>query len=69
MESLQTLIGPLVLIGPLAAVVIWLMIATRRPSCPHCKYGVSRDDTRCPRCGEKLDLGRRSQQQPHRQGA
>lgn len=69
MESLSGLIGPLVLVGPLAAVVIWLMIATRRPSCPGCNYGVSRNDTRCPRCGQKLELGRPSQQHTQRQSA
>ncbi len=69
MESLSMLIGPVLLIAPLAAVVIWLMVATRRPSCPKCSYGVSRGDTRCPRCGERLELGRDSQRQAHRQSA
>ncbi len=69
METLSMLLGPLVLIAPLAAVVIWLMIATRRPSCPGCKYAVSRDDTRCSHCGQKLDFGRPSTQHTQRQSA
>jgi predicted amidophosphoribosyltransferase len=69
MDTLTSILGPLVLIGPLAAVVVWLMMATRRPSCPHCHYGVSRDATRCPHCGAKLELAKRSQRRPQRQGA
>ena len=69
METLSSILGPLVLIGPLAAVVVWLMIATRRQSCPHCRYAVTRDDTRCPHCGAKLELAGRPSRQSQRQSA
>ena len=54
MEFLKSILSLLVCLGPLVAVVAWLILASRRPACPNCHYGNRRNATTCSHCGEQL---------------
>ena len=50
MRGFIEILGLLVCLG----LVVWIAWETRRPQCPSCYYGVSRQDSNCPICGCSL---------------
>ena len=54
MELVKSILGLLVCLTPILAIVVWLMVATRRAPCPHCKCGNEHNATTCAHCGRQL---------------
>ena len=53
-ELLKSILGLFVCLGPIVAIVVWLILATRRIPCPRCHFGSRQNATICSHCGEKL---------------
>jgi tRNA(Ile2) C34 agmatinyltransferase TiaS len=54
MTVFKEIVGLFVCLGPILAVVAWLVWATRKPSCPDCHHSVSPEHHECPECGRPL---------------
>jgi predicted amidophosphoribosyltransferase len=54
MEIVQYILGFFVCVGPLIALVAYMMWASRRPHCANCRRAVKSGDTVCRHCGQPL---------------